>query len=128
MFGVVSNMAEVRIPMARALQPRDHGVRIGRIDHNRLRVSQLRSVHDGLSVFHRQPVDAKRNMMNASSNYQIISGLLRAVRSRERTKLHIPGALGELGGYPAFWMTFMWPEWMMSVEKHMYTVFIAFLS
>ncbi len=46
------------------------------------------------------PVDAKRNMMNASSNYQIISGLLRAVRSRERTKLHIPGALGELGGYP----------------------------
>ena len=46
------------------------------------------------------PVDAKRNMMNASSNYQIISGLLRAVQSRERTKLHIPGALGELGGYP----------------------------
>lgn len=46
------------------------------------------------------PVDAKRNMMNASSNYQIISGLLRAVRNRERIKLHIPGALGELGGYP----------------------------
>lgn len=46
------------------------------------------------------PVDAKRNMMNASSDYQIISALLRAVRSQERTKLHIPGALGELGGYP----------------------------
>ena len=46
------------------------------------------------------PVDAKRNMMNASSNYQVISGLLRAVRNRERIKLHIPGALGELGGYP----------------------------
>lgn len=46
------------------------------------------------------PVDAKRNMMNASSNYQIISGLLRAVRNRERVKLHIPGPLGELGGYP----------------------------
>ena len=46
------------------------------------------------------PVDTKRNMMNASSNYQIISGLLRAVRNRERIKLHIPGALGELGGYP----------------------------
>lgn len=46
------------------------------------------------------PTDAKRNMMNASSNYQAISGLLRAVRNRERIKLHIPGALGELGGYP----------------------------
>lgn len=46
------------------------------------------------------PVDAKRNMMNASSDYQIISGLLRAVRNKERIKLHIPGALGELGGYP----------------------------
>lgn len=46
------------------------------------------------------PVDAKRNMMNASSNYQIISALLRAIRSRECTKLYIPGALGELGGYP----------------------------
>ncbi len=46
------------------------------------------------------PVDAKRNIMNASSNYQIISGLLRAVRNRERVKLHIPGAPGELGGYP----------------------------
>ncbi len=46
------------------------------------------------------PVDAKRNMMNASSDYQIISALLRAARNRERTKLHIPGALGELGGYP----------------------------
>lgn len=46
------------------------------------------------------PVDAKRNMMNASSNFQIISALLRAVRDQQRTKLHIPGALGELGGYP----------------------------
>lgn len=46
------------------------------------------------------PTDAKRNMMNASSNFQIISALLRAIRDRARTKLHIPGALGELGGYP----------------------------
>lgn len=46
------------------------------------------------------PVDAKRNMMNASSDYQIISALLLAVRNRECMKLHIPGALGELGGYP----------------------------
>lgn len=46
------------------------------------------------------PVDAKRNMMNASSNYEIIQAVLRAVRGRERLKLHCPGAFGETGGYP----------------------------
>lgn len=46
------------------------------------------------------PVDAKRNMMNASSNYQIITGILQAIRDKKAVKLHSPGALEELGGYP----------------------------
>ncbi|MCM1089555.1 MAG: saccharopine dehydrogenase NADP-binding domain-containing protein [Butyrivibrio sp.] len=46
------------------------------------------------------PVDAKRNMMNASSNFEIIQGVLTAACSGERVKLHCPGAAGEIGGYP----------------------------
>ncbi len=46
------------------------------------------------------PVDAKRNMMNASSNFQIIEGILFAVRNGEKIKLHCPGVFGEIGGYP----------------------------
>lgn len=46
------------------------------------------------------PVDAKRNMMNASSNYAIIKGILAAVRDRQIVKLHCPGVFGEIGGYP----------------------------
>ncbi|MCX4272262.1 MAG: hypothetical protein OSJ71_08370 [Acetatifactor sp.] len=46
------------------------------------------------------PVDAKRNMMNASSNYEIIQAILGAVRQGKRTKLHCPGVFGEIGGYP----------------------------
>ncbi len=46
------------------------------------------------------PVDAKRNMMNASSNFEIIEGILRAVRQGEKVKFHSPGAFGEIGGYP----------------------------
>lgn len=46
------------------------------------------------------PVDAKRNMMNASSNYEIIRGILAAVRENKRVKLHCPGVFGEIGGYP----------------------------
>ncbi len=46
------------------------------------------------------PVDAKRNMMNASSNYQLINAILQAVRDRKKVKVHSPGAFGELGGYP----------------------------
>lgn len=45
------------------------------------------------------PVDAKRNMMNASSNYEIIAGILTAVRGG-KVKLHCPGAFAEVGGYP----------------------------
>lgn len=46
------------------------------------------------------PVDAKRNMMNASSNFEIIQAILGAVRDREGKRLHCPGVFGEIGGYP----------------------------
>lgn len=46
------------------------------------------------------PVDAKRNMMNASSNFEIIEAILGAVRDGKKYKIHCPGAFGEVGGYP----------------------------
>lgn len=46
------------------------------------------------------PVDQKRNMMNASSNFAIISSILTALRSKSRVKIHAPGVNGEIGGYP----------------------------
>lgn len=46
------------------------------------------------------PVDAKRNMMNASSNFEIIEAVLSAVRENKRKKIHCPGVFGEIGGYP----------------------------
>lgn len=46
------------------------------------------------------PVDAKRNMMNASSNFEIIQAILTAVRDQKKVKLHCPGVFGEIGGYP----------------------------
>ena len=46
------------------------------------------------------PTDQKRNMMNASSNFEIIEAILRAVREGGKTKLHCPGVFGEVGGYP----------------------------
>ncbi len=46
------------------------------------------------------PVDQKRNMMNASSNFEIIQGILNAVRKGKKTKIHSPGFDGNIGGYP----------------------------
>lgn len=46
------------------------------------------------------PVDQTRNMMNASSNYRIIDAVISAVRTKESQRLYIPGAFGEIGGYP----------------------------
>lgn len=46
------------------------------------------------------PVDAKRNMMNASSNFEIIHNILVAVREKKKLKMHCPGVFGEIGGYP----------------------------
>lgn len=46
------------------------------------------------------PVDQKRNMMNASSNFNIISSILVALREKKEVKFHTPGVNGEIGGYP----------------------------
>ncbi len=46
------------------------------------------------------PVDQKRNMMNASSNFSIIHAILEAIRLKKREKIHSPGVQGEIGGYP----------------------------
>lgn len=46
------------------------------------------------------PVDQKRNMMNASSNFEIINSILTALREKKKVKIHTPGVDGEIGGYP----------------------------
>lgn len=46
------------------------------------------------------PIDEKRNMMNASSNYDIIVSVIDAVRNGEKRKIFSPGVFGEIGGYP----------------------------
>ena len=46
------------------------------------------------------PVDQKRNMMNASSNFNIIESILTAFRTETWVKIHTPGVDGEIGGYP----------------------------
>lgn len=46
------------------------------------------------------PVDQKRNMMNASSNYRIISAVIDAIRTKENQKVFAPGVFGNIGGYP----------------------------
>ncbi len=46
------------------------------------------------------PVDAQRNMMNASSNYRIIDAVIEAVRSKVDQLIFTPGVFGNIGGYP----------------------------
>ena len=46
------------------------------------------------------PVDQKRNMMNASSNYRIISAVIDAIRTGKNQKVFAPGVFGHIGGYP----------------------------
>lgn len=46
------------------------------------------------------PTDQKRNMMNASSNFDIIYSILRAIREKKAIKIHTPGVDGHIGGYP----------------------------
>lgn len=46
------------------------------------------------------PVDAQRNMMNASSNYRIIDAVIEAVRSKNSQLVFSPGVFGNIGGYP----------------------------
>ena len=46
------------------------------------------------------PTDQKRNMMNASSNFDIIYSILTAIREKRAIKIHTPGVDGHIGGYP----------------------------
>ena len=46
------------------------------------------------------PVDQTRNMMNASSNYQIITAVIDAIRTGKQQKVFSPGFGGNIGGYP----------------------------
>lgn len=46
------------------------------------------------------PADEKRNMMNASSNYDIIISIVEAIKTNGKYKFFSPGAFGEIGGYP----------------------------
>lgn len=46
------------------------------------------------------PVDQTRNMMNASSNYQIITAMIDAIRTGKEQRVFIPGFDGNIGGYP----------------------------
>ena len=46
------------------------------------------------------PTNEKRNMMNASSNFEIIKKLVRAAKEGTREIIHSPGVDGNLGGYP----------------------------
>lgn len=46
------------------------------------------------------PSDQKRNMMNASSNFDIIYSILSAIREKKAIKIHTPGVDGHIGGYP----------------------------
>lgn len=46
------------------------------------------------------PTDQKRNMMNASSNFDIIYSIISAIRGEKRIKIHVPGVDGHIGGYP----------------------------
>ncbi len=46
------------------------------------------------------PTDQKRNMMNASSNFDIIYSILCAIREKKVIKIHTPGVDGHIGGYP----------------------------
>ncbi len=46
------------------------------------------------------PVDQTRNMMNASSNAQIITAVIEAIRTRKSQRVFSPGFGGNIGGYP----------------------------
>lgn len=46
------------------------------------------------------PVDGKRNIMNASSNFEIIKDIIDGIRENGLKRFYSPGAFGEIGGYP----------------------------
>lgn len=46
------------------------------------------------------PVDAQRNMMNASSNFRLITAVIDMIRTGKPQKVFSPGFGGNIGGYP----------------------------
>ncbi len=46
------------------------------------------------------PVDSKRNMMNASSNFEIIKKIIMSLKTGADQIIHTPGVVGNIGGYP----------------------------
>ena len=46
------------------------------------------------------PDQKMRNMMNASSNFDIIYSIMYAIREKKVVKIHTPGVDGQIGGYP----------------------------
>lgn len=46
------------------------------------------------------PADSKRNMMNASSNFEIIAKIIEAIKCKSVHVIHAPGVAGHIGGYP----------------------------
>lgn len=48
------------------------------------------------------PTNEKRNMMNASSNFEIISKVVRSATQGTKELLHSPGFAGNIGGYPVY--------------------------
>ena len=46
------------------------------------------------------PSDAQRNMMNASSNFEIIKKIISSLKNKDNQVIHTPGVGGNIGGYP----------------------------
>lgn len=46
------------------------------------------------------PSDAQRNMMNASSNFEIIKKIISSLKNKDKQVIHTPGVGGNIGGYP----------------------------
>lgn len=68
------------------------------INHKPLNAEEQQVIWKDCSIA--MPVDQKRNMMNASSNYNIIQSIITAIDNHSSEKIHSPGVDGEIGGYP----------------------------
>ncbi|RKI43235.1 hypothetical protein D7V86_00900 [bacterium D16-51] len=88
-----------------------HDVVISKEGHTEGMEQLLQAVYQGREVTCSQeeifsrckipmPVDAKRNMMNASSNYEIITCIIDSIREGKKRRIFSPGVFGEIGGYP----------------------------
>lgn len=68
------------------------------LNHKLLNAEEQKVILKDCSIA--MPVDQKRNMMNASSNYNIIQSIITAIDNHSSEKIHSPGVDGEIGGYP----------------------------